>query len=177
MLPHGRCSVTQRGQAGMWAEQYAWSDVRGDVGRLVSTFGALPVVLANPRFHRHGPHASCVEPTIDDDRQSCRAEPPTVLARRVAIETASGGELLMIPATIQDLRITSSFEDEQSSFEDAGKLIIRAAEICADPGPASSRTVSPSRPWLLASAAPTRTPSKTHTSQRMLPSKRLTCYM
>ena len=125
MLPHGRCSVTQRGQAGRWAEQYAWSDVRGDVGRLVSTFGALPVVLANPRFHRHGPHASYVEPTIDDDRQSCRAEPPTVLARRVAIETASGGELLMIPATIGNLRITSSFEDEQSSFEDAGKLIIK----------------------------------------------------
>ena len=126
MLPHGRCSVTQRGQAGRWAEQYAWSDVRGDVGRLVSTFGALPVVLANPRFHRHGPHASYVEPTIDDDRQSCRPEPPTVLARRVAIETASGGELLMIPATIRDLRITSSFEDEQSSFEDARQLIIPA---------------------------------------------------
>ena len=125
MLPHGRCSVTQRGQAGRWAEQYAWSDVRGDVGRLVSTFGALPVVLANPRFHRHGPHASYVEPTIDDDRQSCRAEAPTVLARRVAIETASGGELLMIPATIRDLRITSSNEACSSSFEDAGKLIIK----------------------------------------------------
>ena len=124
MLPHGRCSVTQRGQAGRWAEQYAWSDVRGDVGRLVSTFGALPVVLANPRFHRHGPHASYVEPTIDDDRQSCRAEAPTVLARRVAIETASGGELLMIPATIRDLRITSSNEAPASSFEDAGQLII-----------------------------------------------------
>ena len=65
-----------------------------------------------------------VEPTIDDDRQSCRAEPPTVLARRVAIETASGGELSMIPATIGNLRITSSFEDEQSSFEDAGHLIM-----------------------------------------------------
>ena len=124
MLPHSRCSVTQRGQAGRWAEQYAWSDVRGDVGRLVSTFGALPVVLANRRFHRHGPRASYVEPTIDDDRQSCRPEPPIVLARRVAIETASGGELLMIPVTIGNLRITSSFEDEQSSFEDAGKLII-----------------------------------------------------
>ena len=123
MLPHGRCSVTQRGQAGRWAEQYAWSDVRGDVGRLVSTFGALPVVLANPRFHRYGPHASYVEPTIDDDRQSCRAEAPTVLARRAAIETASGGELLMIPATIGDLRITSSIEDQQSSFEDPGQLI------------------------------------------------------
>ena len=135
MLPHGRCSVTQRGQAGRWAEQYAWSDVRGDVGRLVSTFGALPVVLANRRFHRHGPHASYVEPTIDDDRQSCRPEPPTVLARRVAIETASGGELSMIPATIGNLRITSSFEDEQSSFEDAGKLITfhccqRATQTC-----------------------------------------------
>ena len=47
---------------------------------------------ANPRFDRHRPRASYVEPTIDDDRQSCRAEPPTVLARRVAIETASGGE-------------------------------------------------------------------------------------
>ena len=114
MLPHGRCSVTQRGQAGRWAAQHTGSDVRGDVGRLVSTFGALPVVLANRRFHRHGPHASYVEPTIDDDRQSCRPEPPTVLARRVAIETASGGELLMIPATIRNLRITSSFEDEQS---------------------------------------------------------------
>ena len=120
MLPHGRCSVTQRGQVGKWAEQYARSDVRGDVGRLVSTFDALPVVLANPRFDRHRPRALYVEPTIDDDRQSCRAEPPTVLARRVAIETASGGELLMIPATIQDLRITSSFEDAGASFEDAG---------------------------------------------------------
>ena len=123
MLPHGRCSVTQRGQAGMWAEQYAWSDVRGDVGRLVSTFGALPVVLANRRFHRHGPHASYVEPTIDDDRQSCRPEPPTILARRVAIETASGGQLSMIPATIGNLRITSSNEYAAYSFEDAGKLI------------------------------------------------------
>ena len=135
MLPHGRCSVTQRGQAGRWAEQYAWSDVRGDVGRLVSTFGALPVVLANRRFHRHGPHASYVEPTIDDDRQSCRPEPPTVLARRVAIETASGGELLMIPATIRDLRITSSIEDTASSFEDAGRLIIgRVVTVVRRPG-------------------------------------------
>ena len=93
------------------------------VGRLVSTFCALPVVLANRRFHRHGPHASYVEPTIDDDRQSCRPEPPTVLARRVAIETASGGELSMIPATIGNLRITSSNEYAAYSFEDAGKLI------------------------------------------------------
>ena len=159
MLPHGRCSVTQRGQAGRWAEQYAWSDVRGDVGRLVSTFGALPVVLANPRFHRHGPHASYVEPTIDDDRQSCRAEAPTVLARRVAIETASGGELLMIPATIRDLRITSSNEAPASSFEDAGHLI---TDIQSSPthqlSPCTPRRVRALRPedarTLLARAHP-----------------------
>ena len=34
----------------------------------------------------------------------------------------------MIPATIGNLRITSSFEDEQSSFEDAGHLISTDAD-------------------------------------------------
>ena len=76
-----------------------------------------------------------VEPTIDDDRQSCRAEPPTVLARRVAIETASGGELSMIPATIGNLRITSSNEYAAYSFEDAGHLIIGDADLVQFYGP------------------------------------------
>ena len=48
----------------------------------------------------------------------------------------------MIPATIGNLRITSSFEDEQSSFEDAGKLIIYEYSRARDTQGSSSLAIS-----------------------------------